>query len=276
MPLDPGECYPDSVIVSNVIGDSVFAWYCGQAAIWGSVTGGWLAVHGGATGPTVRANGRAYALFRFADLVPAGDVVVLAAEGMTVEKGGQPCYGCPGAPHSLWAYRPPPDAPNPEQLAPPTFAPTEGWNSISTSTDPHAVDAQAPPTAWAANVPLDPGDLAGHTADGALTDAYFPSNTLKSLPPGGVVIVASIAGGSASPNVNFPARSLPLRLSEAQVLESWEGQVAANMPEYRLLATVEGRWLDVRVYFGMLSPSASTLRAAQEELARLRLPPAPE
>jgi len=200
-------------------------------------------------------------------------LLVLAAEGITVEKGGEPCYGCPGAPHGLWAYRPPSDAPAPDQLAPPTFAPAEGWNTISTSTDPHAVETA--PTAWAANVPFDPGDLTDHTAEGALTDLSFPSDTMRSLPTEGVVIVASVVGRGASPNVNFPARSLPLRLSEAQVLESWEGQIAPNVPEYRLLATVDGRWLDVRVFFGMLSPSASTLAAAQEELDRLRLPPEP-
>jgi len=274
MPFEPGECYPDSALLPNVSGNTVFAWYCGQAAIWDSVTGMWNQVHGGPTEPTVQANGRSFKLFRFADLVPAGNVLVLAAEGITVGKGGEPCYGCPGAPHSYWAYRPPSDAPTPAEFAPRAFAPADGWHTISTSTDPRVVDPEAAPTAWAANVPFDPSDLAGRTANGALTDAYFPSNTMKSLPKEGVVIVASLAGrrAGASPNVNFQARTLPLRLSDAQVLDSWEGQVAPNVPEYRLLATVDGRWLEVRVYFGTLAPSASTLQAAQEELSRLQLP----
>ena len=158
MPLEPEECYPDSTVVTNADGTTVFAWYCGQAAIWDSVTGDWQRVHGGVTEPRIEANGGKYALYRFANLVAAGDVVVLPAEGVTTTNDGEPCYGCPGAPSSLWAYRPPSDAPTPAELAPPTFAPANGWNTISTSTDPRVVDPEVAPTAWAANVPFDPGD----------------------------------------------------------------------------------------------------------------------
>jgi N-acetylneuraminic acid mutarotase len=103
MPIEFNECYPDSTLVGSV----VFAWYCGQVATWDSITGQWQSVGGGLTEPTVEANGKQYKLYRFANLVPAGDVVVLAAEGITVSNKGVPCYGCPGAPQSLWVYRPP-------------------------------------------------------------------------------------------------------------------------------------------------------------------------
>ncbi len=99
---------------------------------------------------------------------------------------------------------------------------------------------------------------------------------MTSLPPEGVVIVAGFVvdrGLRASSNVNFPPATLPLQLSDAQVADSWEGQVAPNVPEYRLLETVDGRRLDVRAYFGALNPSASTLRAAQDELDRVQLSP---
>jgi hypothetical protein len=103
MPIEFDECYPDSTLVGSV----VFAWFCGQVATWDSITGQWQSVRGGITEPTVEANGRQYKLYRFAILVPAGDVIVLAAEGITVSNKGVPCYGCPGAPRSLWVYRPP-------------------------------------------------------------------------------------------------------------------------------------------------------------------------
>ncbi len=64
---------------------------------------------------------------------------------------------------------------------------------------------------------------------------------MTSLPPEGVVIVAGFVvdrGLRASSNVNFPPATLPLQLSDAQVADSWEGQVAPNVPEYRLLETV--------------------------------------
>jgi hypothetical protein len=64
-------------------------------------------VNGGVTEPTVTANDKQYRLFRFAQLAPAGDVLAMAAEGITVGNKGMPCYGCPGAPTSFWVYRPP-------------------------------------------------------------------------------------------------------------------------------------------------------------------------
>ncbi len=110
--------------------------------------------------------------------------------------------------------------------------------------------------------------------DGALTDSYEPEATLKTLPPDGVLILAWFSDRPVSPNnPNFPSGTLPLRLSDAQVARSWEGQVAPNVPQYLIEATVDGRSLDVRVYFGTLSPSASTLQTAQRELNGMQLPP---
>ena len=73
--------------------------------------------------------------------------------------------------------------------------------------------------------------------------------------------------------MNFPARELPLQLSDADVRTNWEGQVASNVPEYLLLATVDGRWVEVRVYFGRSTRAPPRLEAAQQELNRLVLPP---
>jgi hypothetical protein len=103
LPLEFSECYPDTVVVGHV----VFAWFCGNVATYDTIEASWHRVEGGITTPTVEANGQTYELFRFATLAPAGDVVALAGEGITVQADGTPCYGCPGAPTAFWVYRPP-------------------------------------------------------------------------------------------------------------------------------------------------------------------------
>jgi hypothetical protein len=90
-----------------VSGDVVFAWFCGQAATFDVDARRWERVRGGVLEPTIEANEQEYPLFRFASLTAAGDVVAMAAEGITVDEEGVPCYGCPGAPISYWVYRPP-------------------------------------------------------------------------------------------------------------------------------------------------------------------------
>ncbi|HYZ11752.1 MAG TPA: hypothetical protein VE962_07635 [Actinomycetota bacterium] len=105
MPLDFSECYPDSVQV----GGSVFAFFCGQAATFDAGSSEWTAVSGGPLDDEVRSD--AYdariPLWRFALMAPAGDVVFMAMEGITLSDKGEACYGCPGSPQSFWAYRPP-------------------------------------------------------------------------------------------------------------------------------------------------------------------------
>jgi hypothetical protein len=104
MPLRFDECYPNSVAV----GERVFAFFCGRAALYDASANDWRRIHGGMLKATVgpRHDGRALKRWRFADLVPAGDVVFLLAEGITLTGHGVPCYRCPGSPHSFWAYRP--------------------------------------------------------------------------------------------------------------------------------------------------------------------------
>jgi hypothetical protein len=103
MPMDFSECYPYSVVA----GDVVFAWFCGQASTLDAGGGTWERLRGGVLEPRIEANGQEYELFRFVSLVGAGDVFAMAAEGITVDEDGVPCYGCPGAPLSYWVYRPP-------------------------------------------------------------------------------------------------------------------------------------------------------------------------
>ena len=103
MPLRFDECYPDSVVVR----DLVFAFFCGRAALYDVDTHTWTQIRGGPLERTIEAHGRRYRLWRFAHLVPLSDAVHLLMEGITVGKRGVPCYGCHGTPISFWAYSPP-------------------------------------------------------------------------------------------------------------------------------------------------------------------------
>jgi DNA-binding beta-propeller fold protein YncE len=103
MPFRFDECYPDSVVVR----DLVFAFFCGRAALYDVDTHTWTQLHGGPLRRTIEAHGRRYRLWRFAHLVSLGEVVHLLMEGITVSKRGVPCYGCHGTPNSFWAYSPP-------------------------------------------------------------------------------------------------------------------------------------------------------------------------
>ncbi len=101
VPFEPSECYPDG----SIVGTQVFAFGCGHVATLDAGSDAWHKVQGGIGNETIEANAGTYELWRFATLVPAGDVLFLPAEGITV-KNGTPCYGCSGSPTSLWAYRP--------------------------------------------------------------------------------------------------------------------------------------------------------------------------
>ncbi len=98
MPLDFSECYPDSVVVQG----RVFAFFCGRAALFDVSSGTWEEIHGGLLDEEVRS----LKLWRFAWLVSTGSTVFLLAEGITFEQTGEPCFGCPESPVSIWAYRP--------------------------------------------------------------------------------------------------------------------------------------------------------------------------
>ncbi len=270
LPLEPSECYPDSVTVGHVL----FAFFCGEVATYDTITGYWNHVSGGLTDLTVEANAGTYQLFRFASLASAGDVVALAAEGITVDASGTPCYGCQGSPTSFWVYRPPSDVPTPAELEPPGFQADPAWNTITTSTDPNVADAHSCCTVWAANVAFDPLDLSKDVVDGYLRWWTFPGATIRTLPPDGAAIVAEVDPTFAFRCCgHFSAGVLPLQLDDADIQLSWEGQIAPNVPLYLLDRFVAGRDVDVRVFFGSLHPSGATLTAVQDELDRLVIPP---
>jgi hypothetical protein len=125
VPMTAGECYPDSAVV----GATLVAFYCGQGATWNLDTG-WVPISGGLMDETVAAYGSQIQLYRFADLTPAGSVLVFAAEGITVNNHETACYGCSGAPHQFWVYRPPPPA-SPTPTESPTLRPGAAHIKVS-------------------------------------------------------------------------------------------------------------------------------------------------
>jgi hypothetical protein len=125
------------------------------------------------------------------------------------------------------------------------FAPARDWTQ-----------AAAGRSAIAANVPLRDGPGVPHA-----------DLTTRDLPSTGIVVTASLLEGRAA----FSERTLPLRLSDADVRHSFEGQVNADVPEYVLWRSVDGVDVDVRIFFGTQQPDAATLAAAQAALERLVL-----
>jgi hypothetical protein len=101
MPMSFSECYPDIATLPDV----AFAFFCGQAATYAPGQG-WKRVMGGMLDETLKVDGDAYQLYRFATIVPVGEGIVFAAEGITTTDRGEVCYGCPGAPRALWLWRP--------------------------------------------------------------------------------------------------------------------------------------------------------------------------
>ena len=104
MPFGGSECYPDSAVVAGLL----FAWFCGKAALLDEAASTWQRVTGGPLDETIYS--KAYKsnvhVWRFADLVAAGPVVVMPMEGITLNNRGVACYGCAGSPTTFWVYRP--------------------------------------------------------------------------------------------------------------------------------------------------------------------------
>jgi hypothetical protein len=159
----------------------------------------------------------------------------------------------------------------PSTWEPPAFQPAPGWSVASTG--PMPVGSEALTETWAANVPFEAEDLRLSALSGQLV--AWPGETMKRLPPDGVALVTWVDAHDevpASPTRGSPARDLPLQLGDAEVQETWEGQVAPNVPFYWINATVKSQYVEVRIFFSTQHPSPSTLQVAQDELDRLVVP----
>ena len=108
MPIEPSECYPDSVAAAGY----VVAFYCGEIAVTDPVAGGWARVDGGLT----ERLHDSVPVWRFSVLAATDDAVYLLAEGITFGPSGIAQYNLPEAPHSFWKLRPDAAAASPGEL----------------------------------------------------------------------------------------------------------------------------------------------------------------
>jgi hypothetical protein len=199
----------------------------------------------------------------------------------TVRRSGLSNFGC--APKVYMPNETPPSDTTP----PP--CPTTTTASPSTTASPPATTAPSgnatacgrplafgPAPGWeisrpgltAANVPLGPNSQAG----------AVPWDTVERLEDGDIVLFAMIFPARYA---NVPRHELPLSLDDAQPggLEGQPDDVYAD----RLTAQVHGMNIDLLIFYGgaepgappapVSAPSAETRAVAQEQLARLRVPP---
>jgi len=140
------------------------------------------------------------------------------------------------------------------------FARAAGWYTDGTGI--HPPEPQVP-IVRAATVPL--SDERGSV----------PWGTVERLTPDGIVIVVSAWRPYGEGLDGFPPRDLPLQLADASVQTGWEGQPNPDAPRYVIMAAVNGYWVEADVIFGTQHPGDDAAGQAQKELARLRLPIAP-
>jgi hypothetical protein len=136
------------------------------------------------------------------------------------------------------------------------FLPERGWSVLQTA---KRATLSQEAIAIAANVPISPDDAADR----------LPYSTLLSLPPNGVVMLASFtARGDEWRDQHYAAGRLPLRLRDA-VPGSIQVRPERPLGQYQLHAGVNGHNVDVTVYFGTPRPAPAVIRTAQRQLDRL-------
>ena len=136
------------------------------------------------------------------------------------------------------------------------FLPAKGWTVVQSE----AAGGTAA-RAIAANVPIHPND----GSDGA------PRATLETLSPNGVVVSATLTvRGDLLTDLDFPARRLPLRFTDATRASAFEDPMTPtrSLSRYRVRAGVGAYNVDAWIYFGS-APSATTVPAVQQQLNRL-------
>lgn len=147
------------------------------------------------------------------------------------------------------------------------FVPQPGWFALQ-SPPPKTAGEQR--VAVAANVPFAADDV----DDGLVEPSGLPYSTLLTLPPDGIVMVATmtpqtlphVAPVTTSPY--YRHLDLPLQLSDALPVLRWGAQVRPDQPlaQYHLSTLLRGYQVDLIVYFGTARVSASLMRTAQQQL----------
>jgi hypothetical protein len=147
-------------------------------------------------------------------------------------------------------------------VGPIRFDAADGWSAAAA---PGAGDQ--PAAAWTANLPFPSG------SDPSV--ALLPDGFVESLPSEGVFIVAweAVRLPPDPANPNFPVAELPLVLP-GDVESSWEAYVVGK-GRSAVLAQVNGRYLQIWIFYGTPEPSDEVRVAAQTALARLIVEPPP-
>lgn len=158
------------------------------------------------------------------------------------------------------------------------FLPEPGWYALQAAAP---ASPTQPQVIMSANVPFAPDDAVLGEAE----PSGLPYSTLLTLPPKGIVVVATFTEPQhlylpRSSYHLYPERSLPLRLSDATPFIQYGTQVRPEEPlgQHQLKATVDRWGVDVQVYFGTSRPSRALLAEAQRQLDRMvvrETPPAP-
>lgn len=196
--------------------------------------------------------------------VAAALVVVLTVplyRGLRGDRAASP--NDPGAPSRSISATPS------TSLIPPSFEAAAGWEVVSTGPIQASKEFDAPRT-WAATVDL--GEDAGSGGVIPTGASTIPTRALLQLGPEDIVIVAQWAHphDATVPSPLYPTTHVPLSISDADIGRQWEGQPVSSIPEYRIGAYLNEQFYDVRLYFGLQSPSQATLDLAEAELARLQ------
>jgi hypothetical protein len=143
--------------------------------------------------------------------------------------------------------------------------PAHGWSVLQNGGDGTSV---RPAVAIAANVELSPDD----DPDG------LPLSTLETLPPDGIVIVASFVARGEQEYYDryFPEGTLPLRAGHATRGIEYGADVRPGEPlgQYQLRLGVSRHNVDVNIYFGTDPPTPAMLADAQRQLDLMVVRPA--
>jgi hypothetical protein len=147
------------------------------------------------------------------------------------------------------------------------FVPQPGWFALQSP--PPAVPGQQT-VAVAANVGFAKDDV----VHGLVEPSGLPYSTLLSLPPRGIVIVATMVPDTTPHGTPIPAfptypkTELPLKLRDGVQYLQWGAQVRPDQPlaQYQLRARIRDFDVDLVAYFGTSSPTMAQLDEAQRQL----------
>jgi hypothetical protein len=150
------------------------------------------------------------------------------------------------------------------------FVPEPGWFALQSP--PPAVRGEQT-VAVAANVPFAHDD----TVHGFVEPSGLPYSTLLTLPPRGIVLVATMALPSVPIAMipDYHETKLPLRVRDGVPYLQWGAQVRHDqaLGQYQLRASIRGYNVDVVAYFGTPQPEEALLDEAQRQLDELVVRP---